>query len=124
MKLMQKFFSFFPREFDMNFYGIDIIVDSETGVHYIVDCNYLSNYGMIEQNELIAALDKLLLGQIAEMDGRDPPTPRGAKSTNFEFRGQQLTPRSVENIALGTLGAITIGLVCSIAYLALRRKQV
>ena len=44
MDLMKKFFDIFPQEFDMLFYGVDIIVDVETGVHYFVDCNYLSNY--------------------------------------------------------------------------------
>ena len=66
MPMMQKFFSIFPREFDMLFYGVDIIVDSETGVHYFVDCNYLSNYANIEQSTLINNLDAMLLAQIRE----------------------------------------------------------
>lgn len=67
MPMMQKFFSIFSKEFDMLFYGVDIIVDSETGVHYFVDCNYLSNYANIEQNTLLNALDTVLLEQISEM---------------------------------------------------------
>ena len=66
MPMMQKFFSIFSREFDMLFYGVDIIVDSETGVHYFVDCNYLSNYANIEQSTLINNLDAMLLAQIRE----------------------------------------------------------
>ena len=77
MPMLQKFFSIFSREFDMLFYGVDIIVDAETGVHYFVDCNYLSNYANIEQKTLINALDKMLLGQISEQQGMSPSTPRG-----------------------------------------------
>ena len=60
MPLMEKFFEIFPKEFNMIFYGVDIIVDSVTGVHYFVDCNYLANYNSIPQNELIAAVDRII----------------------------------------------------------------
>ena len=51
--LMDEFFTIFSREFDLQFYGIDIIVDATTGVHYFVDCNYLANYRDIPRQELI-----------------------------------------------------------------------
>ena len=60
MPLCKRFFEIFPREFKFYFYGVDIIVDERTGVHYFVDCNYLSNYANIPQNELIAAVDSLI----------------------------------------------------------------
>ena len=121
--MMKKFFRIFPAEFDLLFYGVDIIVDSETGVHYFVDCNYLANYNSIPQGELIAALDSLLVRQIAEVKGEVPLTPRGEKASNFSFKGQELTPRSVENVAVASVGALALGLICSFAYLAMRRKQ-
>ena len=61
MPMLQKFFSIFYREMDLLFYGVDIIVDAETGVHYCIDCNYISNYDNIEQSELTSALDTMLL---------------------------------------------------------------
>lgn len=60
MPKMEKFFAKFPAEFDLKFYGVDIIVDVRDGIHYIVDCNYLANYNNIPQTELIEALDDLL----------------------------------------------------------------
>ena len=121
--MMEKFFKIFPQEFDMLFYGVDIIVDSETGVHYFVDCNYLSNYANIEQGALLNGLDTVLLGQISEIEGKSPKIVRGEKSSNIVIRGRQLTPRNVENIGLAALGTLTVGLLCSLAYLTLRRKQ-
>lgn len=47
MNMMKKFFDIFPNEFDINFYGVDIIVDVKTGVHYFVDLNYMGNYNNI-----------------------------------------------------------------------------
>ena len=60
MSLCKQFFERFPREFNFYFYGVDIIVDERTGVHYFVDCNYLSNYANIPENELIEATDTLI----------------------------------------------------------------
>ena len=85
---MNKFFSIFHREFDLLFYGVDIIVDADTGVHYFVDCNYLANYNSIEQNELIDGLDTLLHSQINQMEGKSPRQARGEKASNIEIRGR------------------------------------
>lgn len=46
-KLTNAFVKNFAEHFNMNFYGIDIIVDKSTGKHYVVDCNYLPNYSKI-----------------------------------------------------------------------------
>jgi len=45
MEAMSSFFKVFTAEMDLTFYGVDIIVSN--GVHYLVDCNYLSNYEKI-----------------------------------------------------------------------------
>ena len=60
MSLCKQFFEIFPRELELYFYGVDIIVDQCTGTHYFVDCNYLSNYANIPQDELIDAIDSLI----------------------------------------------------------------
>ena len=60
MEVCKQFFKRFPKEFNFYWYGVDIIVDERTGVHYFVDCNYLSNYANIPQNELIDAIDSLI----------------------------------------------------------------
>ena len=57
---MGKFFEVFTEEMDMIFYGIDIIVDVRDGTHYIVDCNYLSNYDNIPMQELIENVDRVI----------------------------------------------------------------
>lgn len=60
MPMMDEFFKIFPREFDYVFYGIDIIVDANTGVHYFVDCNYLPDYKNIPTQHLLSAVDDLI----------------------------------------------------------------
>ena len=60
MDVCKQFFARFPKEFNFYWYGVDIIVDERTGIHYFVDCNYLSNYANIPQNELINAIDALI----------------------------------------------------------------
>lgn len=123
MNMMEKFFKIFSQEFDLLFYGVDIIVDSETGVHYFVDCNYLANYANIPQPELLAAFDSLIVEQIAEQEGNGPKTPRGEHSSNYHIKGRELTPRNVETIAMATVGTIVLGVVCSIAFMAMRRGK-
>ena len=88
MHMMKKFFSIFHVEFDLLFYGVDIIVDATSGIHYFVDCNYLANYNSIEQSELLDGLDTLLHGQINEMEGKSPRRTRGEKASNIEIRGR------------------------------------
>jgi len=60
MESMKIFFEIFTERMNMVFYGVDIIVDSRTGVHYIVDCNYLSNYADVPMPELIENIDGVL----------------------------------------------------------------
>lgn len=64
MPMMKKFFEKFPAEFNMVFYGIDVIVDTRDGSHNIVDCNYMGNYYLIEFDELCVEADKLISDQI------------------------------------------------------------
>lgn len=64
MPMMAKFFEIFPVEFEVFFYGVDIIVDTSTGIHYFVDCNYLANYENIPKAELTSQVDIVLKEQI------------------------------------------------------------
>ena len=57
---MEKFFKIFSEEFDFTFYGIDIIVDVRSGVHYIVDCNYLANYAKVPMDKLVEKVDGVI----------------------------------------------------------------
>ena len=72
---------------------------------------------------MINGLDTMLHGQISEMEGKSPWTPRGEKSSNIKLRGRQFTPRNIENITIAVAGTFAVGLLCSLAYLALRRGK-
>ena len=54
MKLLKRFFKAFTKAsgFNQKLYGIDIIVDQQSGTHYIVDLNYLPSYREVPRKEL------------------------------------------------------------------------
>ena len=51
----------------MKIYGVDIIVDQETGVHYVIDCNYYSSYSGIPEEELTRVFDGLIYQELEEL---------------------------------------------------------
>lgn len=55
----------FSKEIGLHFCGIDILVDERDGTHYIVDLNYLPNYGGIEKRDLQRAISGFLEAKLA-----------------------------------------------------------
>ena len=97
---MEKFFKIFSDEFDFTFYGIDIIVDVRSGVHYIVDCNYLSNYSNVPMGELVEKVDGVI-------------------------REKSLRPKARSGISYAGVAAIGVGLAAlatGIAYFLVKKR--
>ena len=65
--LMKQFFAAFYKEFNLKIYGVDIIVDQETGVHYVIDCNYYSSYSGTPEEELTRVFDGLIYQELEEL---------------------------------------------------------
>ena len=63
--LVNEILATFSKEMGLSFYGIDILVDSRDGTHYIVDLNYLPNYGQIATKDLKKAISGFLDAKIA-----------------------------------------------------------
>mmetsp|Transcript_18938 Transcript_18938/g.25661 ORF Transcript_18938/g.25661 Transcript_18938/m.25661 type:complete len:150 (+) Transcript_18938:551-1000(+) len=99
MPSMGRFFDIFPKEFDMNFYGVDIIVDVRTGTHYVVDCNYLSNYEKIPLADLIEKVDGVI-----EQKSKREGTPCA------------ITGLSNPGLGLAVIGAAIIGIASFITF--------
>ena len=60
MSLMQEFFDAFYKHVKLRFFGVDILVDSRDQTYNLVDCNYLSNYRNISDEELWPAVKDIL----------------------------------------------------------------
>ena len=52
------FLSKFVEYFDLNLYGIDIIITKD-GKHLVIDCNYFSSYGGFDEALLASKFDLL-----------------------------------------------------------------
>ncbi len=66
-ELMTKFFAAFYKEFNLKIYGVDIVIDEETGVHYVIDCNYYSSYTGTPEEELTNVFDGLIYRELKEI---------------------------------------------------------
>jgi len=63
--LVNEILATFSKEMGLSLYGIDILVDERDGTHYIVDLNYLPNYGQIQTKDLRKAISGFLDAKIA-----------------------------------------------------------
>ena len=65
--MIRRFFGAFLKAsgFNQKLYGVDIIVDSRDGTHYVIDLNYLPNYSEVPRKDLQTAFDTLVRKQIA-----------------------------------------------------------
>lgn len=59
-KATSLFFKNFVPTFGIALFGVDIIVEEETGRHLIIDCNYFSSYTNIPENEITFGFDQLV----------------------------------------------------------------
>ena len=71
MPLCDRFFKEFSKEtgFNTKLYGIDIIVDQQSGTHYIIDLNYFPGYKETPRSDLKINLDNMIRKQIAIQRG-------------------------------------------------------
>jgi hypothetical protein len=58
------FLSKFVEYFDLNFYGIDIIITKD-GRHLVIDCNYFSSYGGFDEALLASKFDSLFENSVS-----------------------------------------------------------
>lgn len=49
----------------MHLVGIDVVIN-EAGQHMVVDCNYLSNFKGLDENECILHLDKFIKSALSQ----------------------------------------------------------
>ena len=54
------FFKHFVPKFGIALFGVDIIVEENTGRHLIIDANYFSSYTNIAESEITLGFDSLI----------------------------------------------------------------
>ena len=105
--LTVQFIKAFADFYNLNFYGVDILVEKGTGKHLVIDCNYLPNFLKVPRAELLERLDALLdneivLSQQAEVKEeveKDSEMPMLESQRTLDFSGKQEQEKAQETEA-------------------------
>lgn len=62
--MAQEIVSVVTKSTGLNLVGIDVLVEEETGIHYIIDGNYFSSYDGLPKLEVAPAFHRLIMEKL------------------------------------------------------------